>query len=79
MEDKAYNQEQKNLAIKKRQEELKRKKILEEMRAEARERKVREKEEAREEEELTAVHSFDFTKFITILRHGQHIKITKEN
>lgn len=53
MEDKAYNEEQKNLALKKRQEELHRKQILDQMRSDAIERKAMEKLEAEEEEKIT--------------------------
>lgn len=52
-DDKAYNEEQKNLVLRKRQEELYRKKILDDMRTQAFERKAMEKLEAEEEERLT--------------------------
>ncbi|KAJ3361378.1 hypothetical protein HDU91_003965 [Kappamyces sp. JEL0680] len=52
-QDKAHNQEQKNLAHKKRQDELGRKKVLEDMRQLARDRKVWEKLEAEEEDRTT--------------------------
>ncbi len=52
-EDRIYNEEQKNLALKKRQEELDLKRVLDDMRNEAIERKEMEKLEAAEEERIT--------------------------